>query len=151
MKQAAIERVFQDWTKGGMGVVLKEKDADRRLVFFFDSMVGAAIVRALESLSPQRPQPHDLLGTLVVALGAKIQQVEITEQKGNTFYARIIVDRGTSPVTLDARPSDAIALATKLKAPIFVEDALFACAATAQTIAKASPVSILWPIRQENS
>jgi uncharacterized protein len=71
-----------------------------------------------------RPLTHDLLGSVIAALGGKVTQVVINELAEETFFAKLIVDADGRHVEVDSRPSDAIALAIRAKVPIFVEDAV---------------------------
>lgn len=77
---------------------------------------------ALEGSAHPRPMTHDLTLGLLSAAGASIDRVEITRVEGTTFFASIAVDKGEDTVMVDARPSDAIALAVRVGAPIYVED-----------------------------
>ena len=85
-----------------------------------------AIDRFVKEQNPPRPLTHDLVSNLIVASGCKVERVDITELRNGTFYAMIRLERPDGSVAeVDARPSDAVALATSLKAPIFVaEDVL---------------------------
>ena len=147
MKEVTVIRVIQNWSmQGAIGVVLKEKDGDRRFIFFVDHAVGGAIIRALESLPSHRPLTHDLLLTILSTLRGTLRQVVITEAKEGTFYARIVLEANGESHDLDARPSDAVALAAATKAPIFVEEAFLAELAAKQDLTKPVPLSILWPL-----
>lgn len=149
MKEVLVHRVTQHWNmQGAIGVVLKEKEGDRRMIFFVDHAVGWAIIRALESLPSHRPLTHDLLLHVLSALGGTLRHVVITEAKEGTFYARIVLDCSGESRDLDARPSDAVALAAASKVPIFVEEPLIVQLAAAQDFSKPVPLSILWPLAQ---
>ena len=85
-----------------------------------------AIAQQLDgSLSP-RPMTHDLLGNLIEALHARVDRIVITDLRDNTFFALIHLSRNGDKYEIDARPSDAMALALRVKVPIFVEDAVIA-------------------------
>jgi uncharacterized protein len=147
MIQATVIRVVQNWNmQGAMGVVLKEMEGDRRFIFFVDHAVGGAIIRALEGLPSQRPLTHDLLLQILTTLRGNLRHVVITEAKEGTFYARIVLESNGESHNLDARPSDAVALAASTKAPIFVEEPLLAQLAATQDLSKPVPISILWPL-----
>jgi bifunctional DNase/RNase len=81
-----------------------------------------AIALQLEKISTPRPMTHDLLKNLMVQVRATVEKVEITELKENTFYALIHLQQDGKALTVDARPSDAIALALRMDAPIFVAE-----------------------------
>ncbi len=150
MKNVTIERLVYSWkTPGVIRVVLKEKDANRRLVIGVDFFVGDAIVHALEPLPSPRPLPHDLITALLTTFHAAIRHVVITDLREKMFYAKIVLDHSGGSEELDARPSDALALAIKMKAPIFVEEALFAKASAHQDISKFEPLSSLWPFSKD--
>jgi bifunctional DNase/RNase len=89
-----------------------------------------AIASGLEGQQWERPMTHDLLGHVMAALGATLRQVLITDHRHDVYFAEMeLIDRGGSPVTVSARPSDAIALALRLNAPILVSNTLLADAA----------------------
>ena len=89
-----------------------------------------AISSGLEGQKWERPMTHDLLGQVMAALGATLRQVLITEHREDVYFAEMeLTDRGGSPVTVPARPSDAIALALRLNASILVSETLLAHAA----------------------
>ncbi len=83
-----------------------------------------AIALQIENLSPPRPMTHDLLRDVVGALGSTLSRVVISELRGSTFYAYLELRRGDDVILVDARPSDALALAARTKAPIFVRAAV---------------------------
>jgi uncharacterized protein len=147
MKEVVVHRVIQNWNMhGAIGVVMKEKDGDQRFVFFVDPAVGSAIVRALESLPSSRPLTHDLLLKILTTLRGTLRHAVITEAKEGTFYAKVVVDSSGESHELDARPSDAVALAAGMKAPIFVEEPLLSQLVATQDFSKPVPISVLWPL-----
>lgn len=103
-------------------VILKTKEGESLLPIFVGLFEANAIAQQLDgSLSP-RPMTHDLLGNLIDALHAKVDRVVITDLRDNTFFALIHLVRNGEKFEIDARPSDAMALALRVKVPIFVED-----------------------------
>jgi hypothetical protein len=105
-------------------VILKTQEGESLLPIFVGLFEANAIAQQLDgSLSP-RPMTHDLLGNLIDALHAKVDRVVITDLRDNTFFAIIHLERNGERVALDSRPSDAMALALRVKVPIFVEDAV---------------------------
>jgi bifunctional DNase/RNase len=82
----------------------------------------------IENVTPPRPMTHDLLRLVIAELRAQVQRVVVTDLKDSTFYALIYLDTGGTVVAIDARPSDAIALALRTKAPIFVDEAVLTSA-----------------------
>ncbi|MFQ5836179.1 MAG: bifunctional nuclease family protein, partial [bacterium] len=81
-----------------------------------------AIALALENVRPPRPLTHDLAKSLIEKLEGRVDRVVISDLRHNTFYARILMRRNGEPLQVDSRPSDAIALALRLKVPIFIEE-----------------------------
>lgn len=105
-------------------VVLKELEGERVLPIWIGTNEAQAIARELAGQRFQRPLTHDLVATLVEGLKAKITRILISDLRENTFFANIIVEQGTDVLSVDARPSDSIAIALRAKAPIFVDDRL---------------------------
>jgi bifunctional DNase/RNase len=102
-------------------VVLKVKDEERYLLIWIGNPEAGAIAMALQGIAVARPLTHDLLLAAIEGLGAKVTSILVNDLADNTFFARVIMDNGGQHVELDARPSDAIALALRAKVPIFVE------------------------------
>ncbi|HJQ99345.1 MAG TPA: bifunctional nuclease family protein [Candidatus Polarisedimenticolaceae bacterium] len=103
-------------------VVLKTQKGEDLLPIFVGLFEANAIAQQLEHSVSPRPMTHDLLGNLIEALRAKVNRVVITDLKDNTFFALIHLERNGEPVAIDARPSDAMALALRVNVPIFVEE-----------------------------
>lgn len=103
-------------------VVLKEKSSDRYLPIWIGNNEADAIVIQLQNVKVPRPQTHDLLTSVIAQLGAKVTNILVNDLSDDVFYARIILDYDGRHLEIDSRPSDAIALAVRVKAPIFVED-----------------------------
>src|SRR5947208_3016235 len=103
-------------------VVLKGIDSETVLPIWVGAFEANAIALEIEKVVPQRPMTHDLLRNVIVECRLTASSVVITDLMENTFYASIeLIDENDTPVMLDARPSDAIALALRLDCPIFVE------------------------------
>ena len=103
-------------------VVLKSLDSDTILPIWVGAFEANAIALEIEKIVPQRPMTHDLLRNLIVQRGWQVKRVIISDLRDNTFYAIIeINDAEGQIINLDARPSDAIALALRTESPIFVE------------------------------
>lgn len=103
-------------------VVLKGIDSETVLPIWVGAFEANAIALEIEKVVPQRPMTHDLLRNVIIECQLSASSVVITDLLENTFYARIeLKDKEDEPVMLDARPSDAIALALRLDCPIFVE------------------------------
>ncbi len=104
-------------------IALTEVGGDRDLTIVIGYSEVQAIDRFVKDVRPPRPMTHELVSNLIEATGCRIERIDITELRGGTFYAMIRLERPDGTLAeIDARPSDAIALATALKAPIFVAD-----------------------------
>lgn len=114
---------------GAYALLLKETYGVRRLPIIIGSFEAQSIALELEGIKPPRPLTHDLLKNLIDHLGATITEVIIDELRENTFYAKIRLDVSTLVHEIDARPSDAIALAVRTGTPLFVSDEVMRVAA----------------------
>ena len=103
-------------------VILRDKDGQRVLPIWVGGFEANAIAVQLENIATPRPMTHDLLKNVIHDLKADIQKIVVSDLKENTFYALIYLKVNGEAVAVDARPSDAIALALRSRAPIFVED-----------------------------
>ena len=103
-------------------VVLKVKDSDLYLPIFIGQFEVEAIRFKLMGVEVQRPMTHDLLGSVIGDLGGSIHSIVVSELKNATFFAKIVIDSNGSLIEIDARPSDALALAVRSEAPIYAED-----------------------------
>ena len=105
-------------------IILKDKDGDRVLSIWVGVFEANAIAHQIENVAPQRPMTHDLLRNLIADLGGQVDRVVVSDLKDATFFATIHLTVKGEPVVVDARPSDAIALALRAKAPILVDSAV---------------------------
>jgi hypothetical protein len=105
-------------------VILKEAARDRYLPIWIGPWEASAIAMKLQGLTPERPLTHDLFATTLEELGARIDRVVISELADETFHARILLEREGRTVEVDARPSDALALAVRTNVRIFAADAV---------------------------
>ena len=103
-------------------VVLKVKDSDLYLPIFIGQFEVEAIRFKLMGVEVQRPMTHDLLGSVIGDLGGSIHSIVVSELKNDTFFAKIVIDSNGTLIEIDARPSDALALAVRSEAPIYAED-----------------------------
>jgi len=120
-------------TGGAYAILLKEVDGKKRLPIIIGAFEAQAIALEIEGIKPPRPLTHDLLKQLTDSLGATVLEVVIDELRDNTFYAKIILEVSGFSQELDARPSDAIALAVRTQAPIFVAETVMEAAAFVPT------------------
>jgi bifunctional DNase/RNase len=106
-------------------VLLREQEAPHRVLpITIGEPEAVAIAVALAHDAPPRPLTHDLLAVLIESLDAQVTQVEVTEVREGTFVAQLSLRGRTGSVTIDSRPSDAIALALRVEAPVFASDAV---------------------------
>jgi bifunctional DNase/RNase len=103
-------------------VILKDVTGDTVLPIWVGLYEANAIALEVEKASPPRPMTHDLLKNLIHGLNAEVQRIVVTELRDDTFYAVIWMEQNGESVTIDARPSDAIALALRTDCPIYVSE-----------------------------
>ncbi len=106
-------------------IVLKEKEGPRSFPIVIGMPEILAIDRRLKGYQMPRPLTHDLLAGVIEQMGGEILKVVIHDLREHTFYARIHISQQGREIEVDSRPSDAIALASGLQVPIFVEDSVF--------------------------
>ena len=105
-------------------VLLRETEGTRVLPIFVGPCEAQAIARLVKKETFPRPLTHDLLAMLVEGLHAKVQRVVITELREGTYYASLLLARGQEMLSVDARPSDSIAVALRAEAPLYVNEDL---------------------------
>ena len=136
MLKAKVENLGVDPNSGGVVVLLRAENG-KLLPIWIGALEGQNIAIALAGEKPPRPLTPDLLLSVLDMLGGKLVRVEITELKDNTFYARLVIEHKGIEYEIDARPSDAIALALRAEAPIYVDEKLLEEAAVEE--AKVEP------------
>jgi hypothetical protein len=109
-------------------VVLREGEGRRVLPIWVGVFEANAIALQMENVETPRPMTHDLLKSIISGLRADVERVVVSELRDNTFYARIHLRSGREDLAIDARPSDAIALALRVGARIYVEECVFEAA-----------------------
>lgn len=112
MNMASLKRV----------VVLKEKNSDRYLPIWIGPFEADAIAIPLQNQQAPRPLTHDLLGSVISALDARVVSIVINDLSDDTFYAKLVLDAQGRHLEVDSRPSDAIALAVRVGVPIYVAE-----------------------------
>ena len=105
-------------------VILREKAADRYLPIWIGPAEADAIAAKLQGVKLERPLTHDLLCSVVDALGAKVNSIFVYDLKNDVFYAKIILNVDGGQMEVDSRPSDALALAVRVEVPIFVDESV---------------------------
>jgi bifunctional DNase/RNase len=124
-QEVAVIGLFVDPQGGTPTVVLEGKRDQRRFAMAIGHAEATGIAVPLQNLTPPRPLTHDLFLTLFGRLKVSVTRVVITDLRDNTFFATVHLASAGSPLELDSRPSDAIALAIRAKAPIYAEDRVF--------------------------
>lgn len=124
MIETTVESIRVSLVTQNRVVILKEVDGARHLPIWIGAYEAEAIALELQGVTPTRPLPYDLMRTLIDELGANIDQIAIARLDDQVFYAQIVVSIADRTVEIDARPSDAIALAVRTDARIFVDDSV---------------------------
>ena len=122
MNRVTIDSIRVDLRNYQQVVVLKEESVERYLPIWIGPTEANSIAIKLQGASVPRPLSHDLICSVIEALGAKVDSVVITELRSDTFYAKIILKADGEELQVDSRPSDALALAASTQAPIFTEE-----------------------------
>lgn len=117
-----IRGLMMDPTTNMPIVILKESESETVLPIWVGIYEANAIALEIEKVSTPRPMTHDLLKNLLIGLEATVQKVVVTELRDDTFYAVIWLDKNGESISIDSRPSDALALALRMDCPIYVED-----------------------------
>lgn len=124
MIEVTVAQLGLDRTTNSPVVILREKDGTRVLPIWIGPAEASAIAMEMQGLRPPRPMTHDLLKSVIVGLGAVVQRIRISSLKEKTYFAEVWLARADHVFQVDARPSDSIALALRVQAPIFTEDTL---------------------------
>ncbi len=122
--EVTVKESEPDVVSGQFRVVLQDKETGRILAIWVGPFEGHAISLGLEEAWAPRPMTHDLAINLINNLQARVERVVITDLKDNTFYAVIHLVSGKGKIIIDSRPSDAIAIAVRLKSPVFISTKL---------------------------
>lgn len=124
MVEVKVARLGLDSVSNSYVVILQEKDGDRLLPIWIGQPEAESIVMEMNKIRPPRPLTHDLCKRLIVGMGASLRRVQITKVQDNTYFAELHIYRGDDVFHIDARPSDSIAIALRLSAPIFAQESL---------------------------
>jgi uncharacterized protein len=122
MRQMKVDKLGIDLLTHDPVVILKDLDGKRYLPILIGPFEATAIALALEGTPVPRPLSHDLMRAMLESLQARLEHIVIHDIKDSTFFAKLIVRTNGSTQEIDARPSDGIALALRMQAPIFVSD-----------------------------
>lgn len=124
MNQVKVASLGLDKATNTPVVILQEMDGERVLPIWIGPGEASAIAMELAGMKFSRPLTHDLFTALLQGLGTELQRVLITKVVDNTYHAELILRRDGEMVSIDARPSDSIAIALRAKAPIYAHDDL---------------------------
>jgi uncharacterized protein len=142
MRLVEITGIALEATTGAPLVVLQESDEPHRTIpIFIGGPEAAAIGLALAGETPDRPQTHDVMAELVELLHARVDRVDVTELRDGAFLAEMTVSGPNGDQRLDTRPSDAIALALRVDAPLYVSDDVLEAAGSVFELAAADATS----------
>jgi bifunctional DNase/RNase len=119
--QVRVQGLVMDPYNQAYVLLLRDEESGEVLPIWVGRAEANAITMALEDITPPRPMTHDLLQSVIGTLGAKALSVVINDLNENTFYAKVHLLRGDGEVTVDSRPSDAVALALRADCPVFVD------------------------------
>ena len=124
MIEVSVARLGLDASSNSYVVILQEKGGARLLPIWIGQPEAESIVMQMNEVRRERPLTHDLCKSLIVGLGGSLRRVQITKVVKSTYYAELHIQRSEALVQVDARPSDSIAIALRLDAPIFAQEAL---------------------------
>jgi len=124
MREMVVESVRVHMLSSQHVVILREADAERYLPIWIGSWEAQSIAMRLQGVEAERPLTHDLLAGILDDLSVSVRQILVSDLADETFRARIVLVQGGSDYEIDARPSDAIALAVRVSAPIFATEAV---------------------------
>ena len=106
----------------GFVILLKEEGKERTLPIFIGTVEARAIILHVNNIEVPRPLTHDLMKSVLEHLECSVKRVEVCDLKDGTFYARLVIERNGEEIPVDSRPSDAIAVALRFNAPLFVAE-----------------------------
>src|SRR5512140_2097672 len=122
MVQVRVSGLIVDDNSKSPVVILQEIEGERYLPIWIGPFEAQAIANEIQGKKFPRPLTHDLLTSTIASLKGRVSRIVINDLRDKTFFASIIIERGEEVVSLDARPSDSIALAVRTAAPIFVSE-----------------------------
>ena len=129
MVEVTVAKLGVDSSTNSYVVILQEKDGNRILPIWIGQPEAESIVMHMNNIKRERPLTHDLCKSLIVGLGGSLRRVQITKVQKNTYFAELHVQRNEEIVQIDARPSDSIAVALRLQAPIYAQESLLTAVA----------------------
>ena len=133
MIEVTVEKLGLDSATNSYVVILREKGGNRLLPIWIGQPEAESIAMEINGVRPPRPLTHDLCKRLITGLGGSLRRVQITKVKENTYFAELHIQKGEDVVQVDARPSDSIAVALRLAAPIYAQDNLLTAIAVEES------------------
>jgi uncharacterized protein len=124
MIEVVVSRLGVDPGTQGYVVVLQEKGGERLLPIWIGQAEAESIVIHMQKVKRERPMTHDLCRNLILGMGASLRRIEITHVQDNTYFGELHLERAGTVTRIDTRPSDAIAIALRLDAPMFAAEEL---------------------------
>lgn len=150
MVEVKVQSLGLDRTSNTPVVILQEKEGSRVLPIWIGPGEASAIAMELAGMKFSRPLTHDLFTSVIKGLGGQLKRVMITKVIDNTYYAELIVQRGSEMISIDARPSDSIAIALRTQATIFTTEDLLENTSIEIAEGPSSPESFIAESGQES-
>jgi bifunctional DNase/RNase len=122
LRTMAISKLAVDTSGKSCVVILKEVDGERSISIWIGLLEATCIASELQGVKFSRPMTHDLIKNIIGLTDGKVSRVEVSDLKDNIYYALIYITHKGKEISIDARPSDALALSVRFRAPIFVEE-----------------------------
>jgi bifunctional DNase/RNase len=129
MVEVTVARLGLDSSTNSYVVILQERGGNRLLPIWIGQPEAESIVMQMNDVKRLRPLAHDLCKSLILGLGGTLRRVQITKVQDSTYFAELHISQGENVVQIDARPSDSIAIALRLAAPIFAQESLLTAVA----------------------
>ncbi|HQN45253.1 MAG TPA: bifunctional nuclease family protein, partial [Anaerolineaceae bacterium] len=146
MVEMMIDSVRVSLTNQQRIVILRQLDVERYLPIWIGPYEAEAITIALQEIEVARPQTHDLLKNTLTTLGARLLRIEVIALREDVFYAHLVVEVSDRLIEIDSRPSDALALAVRFHAPIYVaQEVLNTAGVTPEEDVQQTPQSVTSP------
>ncbi len=124
MVEVFVSRLGLDAASNSYVIILQEREGYRVLPIWIGQPEAESIIIEMNDVERERPLTHDLCRRIIVGLGATVQRVNISRVQSNTYFAELLLQRGEDVISIDARPSDSIAVALRFAAPIFANETL---------------------------
>ena len=133
MIEVTVAKLGRDSSTNAFVVILQEKEGERLLPIWIGQTEAESILMEMKGVHPPRPLTHDLCKRLITGLGGSLRRVQITKVKENTYFAELHISLREDVIQVDARPSDSIAIALRLSAPIFAQESLLTAIAVEES------------------